>query len=66
MDHFIEVTMYGGAKRLLNTRYIISVTPNQFDGTDIYLLDDEFFMYKESYVEVRKMLMGDSDEALES
>lgn len=62
MNYFIEVTMYGGAKRLLNTRYIISITPNRYDGTNIYILNDEFFMYEEGYAEVKKMLMGDSDE----
>ena len=67
MAKFIEVTC-AGAHRLINADIIEEVQINWDGGCDIYLaftcpnaIEQDYLSVKESYSQIRQMLMGGAD-----
>lgn len=68
MAKFIEVTTKNG-KRLINTDIIEEVEPNGYDGANLYLAfncphatEQDYVEAKESYSEIKKMLLGGAED----
>ena len=60
MTKFIEVTEVNGDKNLINTEYIRYIYASS-EGTTMKVFSKylEIFILKESYEEIKAMLMGD-------